>query len=180
MPAGGLLLRHQHGHQSVRSTFSQNTDGRLAAVRYMGGYKPGQFGYPGTCDTTFTEMYSYNPAGAPLKKRLQVTRTIPSPYPGFPYNTTVSTVTLDSSYAYDNEGRMTNQQYPPSGGVTGPNMSYTYDAMGRLQTMTEQGAQQSIVTRGGVCPHNSRRFRRSASSEARANRFKPSRSPLSI
>jgi hypothetical protein len=50
-------------------SYSQYALGRLAAVQYMGG--GGGFG---TCGTTFTEMYTYNQAGAKVGKRLRVQR----------------------------------------------------------------------------------------------------------
>ena len=80
-------------------SYSQNVVGRLAAVQYMGGYVPGPYGNP--CDTTFTEMYSYSGAGAVTGKRLRVTRG--------------SGVDLNATFNYDNEGRMTSEQYPQSG-----------------------------------------------------------------
>ena len=58
------------------SSFTQDADklrGRLAAMQYQGGYANG------TCNTTFTESYSYSSPGAPVKKRVTVTRTLPWP-----------------------------------------------------------------------------------------------------
>ena len=63
----------------IDTSFTQGADklkGRLAAVQHQGGYANG------ACNTTFTESYSYSAAGAPLKKRLWTTRTIPLPLPG--------------------------------------------------------------------------------------------------
>ena len=109
--------------------YSANISGRLAAVQYKNATST-----PGICDTTFQEWYSYddnmtNKGGARTKKQLVVARSGVS-----------AAATLAASYTYDNEGRMTSQQYPNSYGydsngnptvsVTGPNLSYTYDAMG--------------------------------------------------
>src|SRR5579862_1570416 len=95
-------------------SYSQNVSGRLAAVQYYGGYGGG------TCNTTFTEMYSYNSGGARLGKRLRLTRS------------GLSNLDLNGSFTYDNEGRMTGEQYP----LSGPNLSYGFDAMGRLYSLT--------------------------------------------
>ncbi len=124
------------------SSFSQNVLGRLAAVQYKGGYKSGA---SPTCDTTFTEMYSYSAAGAVLKKRLRVTRTLPQAYPNSPV---VSNADLEADYTYDNEGRMTATQYPSSWNgsawVAGANLGTTYDSMGRPQKLTDLISQNDI------------------------------------
>jgi YD repeat-containing protein len=128
-------------------TFSQNTAGRLAAVQYKGGYDPNLPPSYQVCSITFTEMYSYNSAGSPLKKRLRVSKPLawnPTPV--------TSTVDLDSIYAYDNEGRMTTTQYPStwqtngSIWVAGPNLGNTFDSMGRLQKLTDLAASSDIVS----------------------------------
>jgi RHS repeat-associated protein len=95
-------------------SYSQNVIGRLAAVTYQNS----SFWPYYTCDTTFTEMYTYNSAGARTGKRLRGSR--------LPVN-------LDGGYTYDNEGKMLTQQYP----FGGPNLTYGYDAMGRLQTLSD-------------------------------------------
>jgi RHS repeat-associated protein len=58
-----------------------------------------------------------------------------------------STADMESSYTYDNEGRMLTVQYPGSEGAEiggqspsstpGPSLAYAYDTMGRLNTMTD-------------------------------------------
>jgi len=118
--------------------FSSNVSGRLAPVQYKNVTTT-----PGICDTTFTEMYSYNSGGARTKKRFRTARSgvaVPSD--------------LDSSYTYDNEGRMTDQYYPnawaldgsgnPTVSVTGAHLTNTYDSMGRLATLTENGSTNVI------------------------------------
>jgi RHS repeat-associated protein len=107
------------------STFSQYAAGRLTAVQYYGPTVPNTASNAapyannsGNCATTFTEMYSYSQPGSKAAKRLRVTRN---------YGST-SSVDLDSTYGYDNEGRMTSEQYP----LSGPSLTYAFDSMGRL------------------------------------------------
>ncbi len=129
-------------------TFSQYTSGRLAAVQYKGGYPGGYLGGTGTCDITFTEMYSYSQAGAVLKKRLSIMRNV-NPYGNL-------TINLDASYTYDNEGRVTATQYPSSWNgsswVAGPNLSNTYDSMGHLQKLTDVPSQTDIISSATYAP----------------------------
>jgi hypothetical protein len=104
------------------------------------------------CDTTFTEMYSYNAAGAVVKKRLRVTRTLP-----WPINSPViSNADLDAAYTYDNEGRVTATQYPStwngSAWVAGPNLGNTYDSMGRPQKVTDLTASSDIISNATYNP----------------------------
>ena len=114
------------------SSFSQNAAGRLTAVQYKGGP---------SCNTTFTEMYSYGVA--PVTKRLRVTRG-------------TQTFNLDSGYTYDTEGRMTAIQYPSSWNgsswVAGKNLGTTYDSMGRLQKLTDLTAQSDIISNATYGP----------------------------
>ncbi len=129
------------------SGYSQNVSGRLASAVYKGAT-----GHAGTCDSIFTERYSYNSAGARIGKQLQVTRG------------TASLVTpLAGVYTYDTEGKMLTQQYPSwwngSSTVTGQTMTYTYDTMGRLNTLndgstnvinsTTYGPAGELLTMGG-------------------------------
>ena len=53
-----------------------------------------------------------------------------------------ASVDLNATFTYDNEGRMLTEQYP----LGGPNLARAYDAMGRLNTLTEQTAQQTIIS----------------------------------
>ena len=70
--------------------------------------------------------------------------------------TGASTADLESSYTYDNEGRMLSVQYPGSqtqqtgsqaAATTspGPNLGYAYDTMGRLNTMSDLAAFSTII-----------------------------------
>jgi len=94
--------------------------GHLSAVQYWGGYNPND---TPTCDTTFTETYTYGQPGAPLSKALTVSRGGSS-----------QTIGLGATFAYDNEGRMTGETYPTDNSGNTANLSYTFDSMGRLNT----------------------------------------------
>jgi len=141
------------------SNYSQNIAGRLAAVQYYGGSAPNLSNpnLPWTCDTTFIEMYSYSAAGGVVGKRLRVTRTFPT---GIAPNGSqaAANADLNGSFTYDNEGRMTGEQYPQSGALgwsgsctqavnftAGPNLTMACDSMGRPYSMTDQTASQTIV-----------------------------------
>ena len=119
------------------SNFSQYAQGRLTAVQYKGGYNASS---NPTCNTTFTEMYSYSQAGAPLKKRLQITRS----------SLPLSTLNLDATHTYDNEGRVTATQYPSawngSSWVAGPNLGNSFDSMGHLSSLTDLASQTAIIS----------------------------------
>jgi RHS repeat-associated protein len=88
------------------SSFSQNVQGRLAAV---------QWGSANTLSGLFTEMYSYTASGQLAAKRLRLNRG-------------TNDADLDIQLSYDTEGRLASIIYP--GGS--PTLTYTYDSMGRL------------------------------------------------
>jgi len=96
--------------------FTQYGWGRVVAVEYWQPLR----GYP----ATFTEMYSYTPAGLKTKKRLRMA-----------YGS-LGTPDLDAVYAYDNEGRVTSLTYP-----TWDTLNYEYDAMGRPSKLTRSDGQ---------------------------------------
>jgi len=129
------------------SGFSQNAAGRLAAVQYKGGYNAGS----GNCNTTFTEMYSYNTGGAPVAKRVRTTRTL---------NSTAYYTDLEADYTYDNEGRTTAVQYPSSTAnsngtlvtTAGPDLGTTYDTMGRPLTLTNLANNSRIISAASYGP----------------------------
>ena len=106
-------------------------------------------------------MYSYSQPGAKAAKRLRVYRPN-CPGSITPQETEQSTgsaqADLNSTYMYDNEGRMTAAQYPgygPSNAPSaGPNPSWTRDTMGRLNTMTDGTTQTNIVTATTYGPSN--------------------------
>jgi YD repeat-containing protein len=116
-------------------------------VQYWGGYNASSY----TCDTTFTEMYTYPSGGAPAPtgKQLVTTRTLNSGYGWFPYS-----VTLAATFSYDNEGRLTGESYPTDSSSTTANVSYTFDSMGRLNTMTDNVASVSMISGATYGPAN--------------------------
>ena len=123
-----------YGLNPLGSSYPQNASGLLSAVKYMGGYNPN---VSPTCDTTFTEMYNYGVPGAPVGKQLTVSRGGGS-------------FALAATYTYDTEGRTTTETYPTdhcptdhSGNTA--SLSYTFDAMGRLNAMTDNIASQPII-----------------------------------
>jgi RHS repeat-associated protein len=129
---------------AVYPSYPANASGRLSGIMYQGGYNPTA---SPTCDTTFIELYTYNSGGAPTGKLLQVSRIF-----NLTYSSTVSyPVNLTASFGYDNEGRMTSVGYPSmvdEWGVTstGPTLGYAYDAMGRLYSMTDTGAGNTLIS----------------------------------
>jgi YD repeat-containing protein len=55
---------------------------------------------------------------------------------------TTSYVDLDGVYTYDNEGRITGIQYP----LSGPNLTWTFDSMGRLNGMSDGGGAGDLIS----------------------------------
>ncbi len=112
----------------------QYTTGRLAATQY---YHCDSFSIPDPYDpddytdsfggTTFTEMYSYHPAGAPTGKSLQISR-----YAWLPCCGWISTsAELTAQYGYDAAGRIASRYVPNE-------VFYqSYDSMGRPSTLTD-------------------------------------------
>ena len=88
------------------SAFSQNTQGRLAAV---------QWGSADSMPGLMTEMYSYTVSGQMTAKRLRVNRG-------------GKQADLELHVSYDGEGRVASVTYP----FGNPSLTYTYDSMGRL------------------------------------------------
>jgi RHS repeat-associated protein len=108
--AGGSLqsndsYKYYYDTNPFDTSFSQNSQGRLAAV---------QFGSPGTRPGLVTEMYSYTASGHLAAKRLRLNRG-------------TNDADLDVHFSYDEEGRVTSVQYPQGG----PSLAYSYDSMGR-------------------------------------------------
>jgi RHS repeat-associated protein len=134
------------GNNPLSSSYPQYAVGHLSAVQYMGGYNPGT----AACDTTFTEMYTYATSGAPVGKELLATRTLQYSGEGwFPY-----TVTLAAAFSYDNEGRMTAETYPTDNSGNTANLSYAFDKMGRLNTMTDNVAMETVIAGASYGPAN--------------------------
>ncbi len=143
-------------YDSDGSGYSQNVLGRLASAQYMGGNNPNLSPLP-TCDTTFTEQYSYATSGGPVGKRLNIQRT-ETPYSDSG-GTATESINLDASFTYDNEGRMTGEQYPSwvdqwGDNNPGPNLAYSFDSMGRLNTLTEQNSGLNVIGGAAYGPAN--------------------------
>jgi YD repeat-containing protein len=112
--------------------YSTNVAGRLAAKRSGGA----NCGGPGST-REFIEMYGYSQAGAATKKRLRVTLS------RYVNGWITGTYDLDSSYGYDNEGKLTSLHYPDYwtdgvGQTTSATYTYTFDSMGRPIKLTDQ------------------------------------------
>ena len=136
------------GSSPSGSAYPANAAARLSAVQYWGGYNTTVLP---TCDTTFTEMYTYATSGAPVGKQLQVARTLE----WASYSEWVpESVTLSATFSYDNEGRMTGETYPTDNSGTTANLSYTFDSMGRLNTMTDNIASKTLITGASYGPAN--------------------------
>src|SRR5206468_340529 len=109
--------------------------GRLTGVSYTGGNCANPFG----CDS-ITESYGYSRPGATTSKTLNLARTRLDTLTSNQYTATGG---LTANWTYDNEGRMTAVTYPSWKGdfdsSTTPGSSYSqgYDAMGRLNTLTD-------------------------------------------
>jgi YD repeat-containing protein len=109
--------------------------------------------YPlSTCDTAFTEMYTYATSGAPVGKELSATRYLQYSGVGW-FNYSLG---LSATFSYDNEGRMTGETYPTDNSGTTANVSYTFDSMGRLNTMTDNVAMQTLIAGASYGPANER------------------------
>ena len=61
---------------------------------------------------------------------------------------------LRATFTYDNEGRMTGETYPTDDSGTTANLSYTFDSMGRLNTMTDNIASKTLITGASYGPAN--------------------------
>jgi RHS repeat-associated protein len=128
------------GASPSNSTYPTNAQGHLSAVQYWGAYNA-VLGNP--CDTTFTELYNYGTPGAPVGKQLQISRAGVS-----------QTITLTAGFTYDTEGRMTGETYPTDANNATANLGYTFDSMGRLNTMTDNIANQTVITGATYGPAN--------------------------
>ncbi len=147
-PAGSQVLRtYYYDTNPLDSTgFSQYALGRLAAVQYA------PFPLSTVPDTagpiSLVDMYSYTQAGLPAAKRLQVNEVLAwKNNQGYNQGGT-GTDNLDSTYTYNNEGKVTAMTYPTttpgytSGvayNVPGASYNYSYDSMYRLGGMTTSG-----------------------------------------
>jgi YD repeat-containing protein len=113
--APSQTVRYDYDINPYDGLYSQNAWGRLTAVtvpRERGDTLPNA--------ELLTYQYSYNAAGRVLKQRMTFGRS----------GTTWST--LEATYGWDNEGRMTSMSNP-----TGNTYNYQFDAMGRVNRMTD-------------------------------------------
>ena len=120
---------YYYGTNPFDGAFTQNAWGRIAAVRYYVRRAPGGAGclaaQNGTPHLTVTEMYTYTVGGRALKKRMRL-------------NAGGADTDVESSYGYDNEGRMSGITYPES-----TSYGYGFDGMRRPVSMT-QGGQTTV------------------------------------
>jgi RHS repeat-associated protein len=120
-------------------TFSQYAAGRLTAVQYANiRQNPDVSSNP--LPIQLNDMYSYTQAGLPAAKRLQVNEVV---YHGAPHYT--QTANLDSTYTYNNEGKITAMTYPSTvngagTSIAGAGYNYSYDGMYRLSGMTDSSS----------------------------------------
>jgi RHS repeat-associated protein len=106
-------VRYYYDANPLDPSFSQNVQGRLAAVRWgVTGVQPGQI----------TEMYSYTPAGGPAGKRLRINRG-------------EDNLDLDIACGFDAQGRVASLAYPGDG----QSYTYSYDAAGRPARLSSGG-----------------------------------------
>ncbi len=149
-PLGSQVLRtYYYDTNPLNTTFSQNPLGRLTAVQYAGLTSRGGDPPP----IQLVDMYSYTQAGLPAAKELQVNQTL-----YWTGSSTMTTVNLNSTYTYNNEGKITAMTYPTTtnnnfvdiignpygtngnpdgiGTYPGASYNYSYDSMYRLNGMT--------------------------------------------
>jgi RHS repeat-associated protein len=140
---GNVLRTYTYDANTIDASYSQNVLGRLATVTYpVINYDGDPSGLQGS--TTFTDMFSYKPAGAIIGKRLRVTKT--NTYLQFGMQHTQTAVgDLNLAYAYNNEGKPTSVTYPTDVNNNTPSYNYSYDAMMRPQGMTDQSS-NSVVS----------------------------------
>jgi RHS repeat-associated protein len=132
----------------VNSSFSQYSLGRLTTAQYyvQGANYNGQgcSGY-GLYDT-YTEMYSYHPAGAVTAKNVGMSRVVYTN--GFTAETT-NTASVEADYTYDSAGRTSTVTYPMTfmnQAGSQPVLTMAYDTMGRPSSLTDLWG--DIVTSG--------------------------------
>jgi RHS repeat-associated protein len=135
-----VLRTYYYDTNPLQSGFSQNSQGRLTAVKYPDPLNR----FPSADPLQLIDMYSYTApgtagAGLPATKRLQVNESYNYMSGGSEYNTT-ETGNMDTTFTYNNEGKISSMTYPStvSGSTTtpGPSYNYSYDSMYRLSGMT--------------------------------------------
>jgi RHS repeat-associated protein len=144
LTANGATLRtYTYDANTIDSSYSQNVRGRLATITYpVISYDVGDQSPQGT--TTFTDMFSYWPSGQIIGKRLRVTKVNPYTDASHHQQTQTAVGDLNMSYTYNAEGKLTNVTYPLDSTNNTPQYNYSYDAMMRANAMTDQSS-SSIV-----------------------------------
>jgi RHS repeat-associated protein len=104
---GNQRVTYSYDTNPINGSYSQNAWGRLTAVQFQDEYYGNGFSY----------MYSYNQAGRVTAQHMN--------YDG--------QWDFDATYQWDNEGRMTQINYPDGG----PVYKMQFDEMGRLGTMNQ-------------------------------------------
>jgi hypothetical protein len=84
-------------------------------------------------------------------KLLQVTRTLQWPSEN---SSAIESVNLSATFSYDTEGRLTGETYPTDNNGATANLSYTFDSMGRLNTMTDNVLGNTIIAGASYGPAN--------------------------
>ena len=132
-----VLRTYTYDTNSADSSYSQYASGRLTTVQYSVpsiSTVTNRFGQQvNFVGDTVTEMYSYTQPGQVAGKRLRVAR---QPFSG---QALIADLNATWDYTSKNEGHLMGVTYPgdPNGIPTAPSYTYTYDAMGRLNTMTD-------------------------------------------
>ncbi|MBS1860014.1 MAG: RHS repeat protein, partial [Acidobacteria bacterium] len=102
-------VNYYYDTNPLNGSYSQNAWGRLTAVTFP------------TLGHNFQYLYSYSQAGRVTAQQFSD-----------------GTQTFDTGYSWDTEGRMTQIAYPGTPGIA-PVYQMTFDAMGRVGGMTENG-----------------------------------------
>jgi RHS repeat-associated protein len=150
---GNVIRTYIYDSNTLDSTgqFSQYGQGRLVAIQHAGSVSGN--GVP----TSFIEMFSYTAPGSVAAKRLRVTKTVgylratPADRTGGSVNINGD---LDTTYAYDTEGKMTNVGYPGLTSGAGPSYTYSFDTLGRPNGLTDHGNNLVVVSNVQYGPSN--------------------------
>jgi RHS repeat-associated protein len=128
-PTVTVLRTYTYDSNPFDPSYSAYSSGRLTAVQYktVSDQFSQQYGFTGDI---VTEMYSYTRPGQVAANRMRVARQ------GNPNLTADLNATWD--FTSKNEGHLMGVTYPgdPNQGAV-PSYTYTYDVMGRLNTMTD-------------------------------------------
>ena len=125
-----VLRTFMYDNNTLDTSFSQNSQGRLVAVQHPQSTFTAVGSSPGAVQ--FTEMYSYTQSGQISKKRLQGNET---------GSNGSSSLNLDGIWSYDSEGGVSSVTYPSTlsynestkafSTTPGPTYTYSFDSMHR-------------------------------------------------